>query len=118
MPRDCRVYLDDIFDAAGNALAYTEGYSLDRLQDDQKTLDAVIRNLEIIGEAAKSIPPKFRDQHPQIEWRKLAGFRDVLIHNYFGVDTEIIWDVVSNKLSPLRDAIGNIIANENPETNC
>jgi uncharacterized protein with HEPN domain len=115
MPRDCRVYLDDILDAAGHALDYTEGYSLDRLQDDQKTLDAVVRNLEIIGEAAKSIPPIFRERHPQIEWRKLAGFRDVLIHNYFGIDVEIIWDVVSNKLSPLKDAIGDIIASEYPE---
>ena len=116
MPRDCRVYLEDILDAAGRAMVYTDGYSLHRLQDDPKTLDAVVRNLEIIGEAAKSIPPDFRERHPQIEWRKLAGLRDVLIHNYFGIDIEIIWDVVANKLSELKDAIGAIIASEYPES--
>ena len=115
MRRDCRVYLDDILEAVGNAMTYTDGYSLDKLRNDQKTLDAVVRNLEIIGEAAKSIPPEFRERHPQIEWRKLGGFRDVLIHNYFGIDIEIIWDVIANKLAPLRTAIGDLIAAEYPQ---
>ena len=115
MPRDCRIYLDDILTAVDHALDYTEGYSLDKLRDDHKTLDAVVRNLEIIGEAAKSIPLELREQYPQIEWQKLAGFRDVLIHQYFGIDVEIIWDVVINKLPPLRDAIRNLIATEYPE---
>lgn len=67
--------------------------------------DAVIHNLEIIGEAVKHIAPEFRKQCPSIEWKKIAGLRDILIHKYFGIDYDIVWDVVQNKIPSLQTAI-------------
>ncbi len=109
MSRDCKVYLEDILEAIGKIRAYTAGMSADSFAADNKTLDAVLRNLEVIGEAVKCIPGDIRAQHPQVEWKKMAGLRDILIHQYFGIDAEIIWDVVQNKLPELekqmRDAV-------------
>lgn len=65
-------------------------------------MDAVIRNLEVIGEAVKGLAPEFRNRHPAVEWQKIAGLRDILIHAYFGVDLEIVWDIVDTKLSGLE----------------
>jgi len=104
MPRDYRVYLDDIVEAIGKIEEYTRGFSLDDLRKNSMALDAVIRNLEIIGEAAKRIPEDVRRRHPEIEWKKVGGLRDILAHEYFGVDIEILWDIVRNKLGALRTA--------------
>lgn len=71
----------------------------------ERTFDAVAHNLQVIGEAVKNIPNDMRDRYPQIEWRKVAGLRDILAHTYFAVDDEIIWDIVQTKLSELRDCI-------------
>lgn len=76
---------------------------------DSRTVDAVCRNLEVLGEAAKKVPDEFRAAHAEIEWRKLAGMRDVLAHDYFDIDLEVVWDVVQHKLPPLRIAIARLI---------
>ena len=68
-------------------------------------VDAVVRNLEIIGEAAKNIPQEIRDKHPGIEWKKVCAFRDVLAHSYFGIDMEIVWDILRNKIPALKKEI-------------
>jgi len=75
----------------------------------KKTYDAVVRNLEIIGEAAKNIPQAARQQYPEIEWRKISGMRDLMAHEYFGIDNEILWDVVINKIPDLRMKIDRIL---------
>jgi len=101
MPRDSRVYLEDILEATRKITAYTESLSKAAFLEDEKTLDAVVRNLEVIGEAVKKLPEDLRAKHPALEWKKIAGLRDILIHEYFGLDAEIVWDIVQNKVPVL-----------------
>jgi uncharacterized protein with HEPN domain len=109
MSRDYKVFLDDILEASEAIQTYVEGMSCEEFADDPKTRDAVIRNLEVIGEATKNIPQVVRDQRPAVEWKRIAGLRDILIHHYFGVDIKIIWDIVENKIPLLRDQIGSLL---------
>jgi uncharacterized protein with HEPN domain len=102
MHRDFRLYLDDIHDAIRSIREYTEGMTFDSFAGDRKTIDAVIRNLEIIGEAARNLPDEIKDQGVEIEWRKIVGLRNLLIHEYFGISKPVVWDVVKNKLDPLE----------------
>jgi uncharacterized protein with HEPN domain len=105
MPRDSEVYLADILVAIDRIDHYTRGMQRAAFAADQRTIDAVVRNLEVIGEAVKSLPGDLRAQHPDVEWQKIAGLRDILIHAYFGVDVDIVWDVVVNKLAGLRKTV-------------
>lgn len=105
MPRDSSVYLEAIVTAAERIASYVEGYSRKSFDDDPKTVDAVVRNLEIIGEAAKQVPAAVRERTPDIGWTRIAGLRDVLIHAYFGVDLDIVWDVVTNKVPGLAHQV-------------
>ena len=106
MSRDVSLYLEDMVEAIRRVLEYTEGLTRESFLRDQKTIDAVVRNLEVLGEAAKHVPEAVRSRHDSIAWKKIAGLRDVLAHDYFGIDEDILWDVVSNKvvgLGPLLD---------------
>ena len=109
MPRDYKVYMEDILKAAEKVIKYTAGLSPEDFVRDEKTLDAVVRNLEIIGEAVKNVPEDIRKQFPHIEWKKIAGLRDILIHEYFGIDVEIVWDVITNKLPSLKREVRKIL---------
>jgi len=108
MPRDFEVYLEDIRQAIGKIQSYTAGLSRDVFDQDDRTIDAVIRNLQIIGEAAKAIPESVRAGYPNVEWKKIAGLRDILAHQYFEVDLDIIWDVLQNKLPELDRELGKV----------
>ncbi len=110
MPRDYRIYLEDILDAARKVIQYTEGVSRQNFAADTKTLDAVLRNLEVIGETAKMLPAELRAQHGDVDWKKIAGLRDILIHRYFGIDIDIIWDVVQNKVPVLAKRLEEMLA--------
>jgi uncharacterized protein with HEPN domain len=110
MPRDHRAYLDDILEAIQRIEQYTASVNLESLKTDQLVLDGVVRNLEIIGEAAKKLPDDVKSRAKDIDWRKIAGMRDILIHEYFGIDVEIIWDVVKKKLPELRDAVNQLLS--------
>jgi uncharacterized protein with HEPN domain len=103
MSRDYRPFLDDIRRACEKVARFTAGQTFEEFVADEKTFDAVLRNLAIIGEAVKQIPQEFRDQHPTVEWRKIARFRDLVIHHYFAVDEQIVWDIVQNKAPELLD---------------
>ncbi len=105
MSRDWRLYLDDILECCGRVREYTSGLDQAGLVGNQLVYDAVLRNLEIIGEAAKRIPAEVRLQRPQIEWSKIAGMRDWLAHAYFHVNADIVWDVIENKLPELEQTV-------------
>ena len=109
MPRDYRLYLEDIVEAADRILRYTVGTGYDSFASDDKTVDAVVRNLEIIGEAAKKLPENAKQRMPDIEWRKIAGLRNILIHEYFGINKVIVWDVVQGKIPSLKTACENLL---------
>ncbi len=101
MSRDELMYLRDIVESCERILHYTEGLTQSGLLQDQKSYDAVVRNLEIIGEAAKHVSENLRACFPGVEWRKIARMRNILSHAYFGIDNHILWDVVQNKIPPL-----------------
>jgi uncharacterized protein with HEPN domain len=111
MPRDSRVYLEDILEATRKITTYTGSLSKAAFLEDEKTIDAVVRNLEVIGEAVNKLPEDLRARHPALEWKKMAGLRDILIHEYFGLDAEIVWDIVQNKV-PALDRVVRTMLNE------
>lgn len=109
MPRDYKAYLEDIVQAAQKINRYVSGLSVQTFSDDEKTVDAVVRNLEVIGEAVRNIPEDIRDKYPKIAWHRIAGLRNILIHEYFAISTKIIWDISTNKLPILEQQIKKIL---------
>ena len=108
MPRDYKVYLDDIIEAIDRIRDYTTELSFEKFVNDRKTIDAVNRNLAIIGEAANRIPEQIKNKYPNIEWYGIIGLRNILVHDYFKVDLEIIWDIIANKLSQFKKQINEM----------
>ena len=109
MPRDYKVFLEDILEAIKKIRSYTTALSLESFSQDEKSMDAVVRNLEVIGEAIKNVPEDVRVRYPDVEWKRIAGLRDILIHEYFGIDAVIIWDIVRNKLPFLETQVKQIL---------
>lgn len=114
-PRRYGDFLDDIRAAADKARAFVAGMSYDAFAADDKTAFAVVRALEIIGEAAKRIPPAVRDRYPAVPWRAMAGIRDKLIHDYISVNLEVVWKTVAEDLPGLVEEIEAIIRALPPE---
>jgi uncharacterized protein with HEPN domain len=112
MRRDYRLYLDDILDAIKRVRDYVRGMDYTRFSSDTKTQDAVVRNLEIIGEASRQLPAKVREKVTTIEWIKMMSLRNILVHEYFGVNLLIIWDIVEHKLDPLAEACLELMEKE------
>lgn len=106
--KDDALYLGHILEAIERILEYTAG-GREAFRGDLKTQDAVIRNLQVIGEAVKKVSSETRVVHPEVPWKDIAGMRDRVIHDYFGVSLEIVWDVVENHLPPLREKVRRLV---------
>lgn len=108
--RETLLLLDDMLQSAQKIKQYTEGLDFDSFVSDDKTKDAVVRNFEIIGEAANRVDSDFKESNPEIEWKRIRGFRNRIIHEYFGVDYEIVWEIIKEYLDGLLDWLETIIA--------
>ncbi len=107
--RNFLLYLNDILESITAIESYLVGLSRHEAADDRKTWSATIRELEIIGEAAAKLPQEIKSAHPEVNWRVLKDFRNVLAHQYFGVNVDIVWDIVQNKLPVLKGQIAAIV---------
>ena len=109
MSRDFSLYLHDINDSCNKVREYVDGLTFETFSVDPKTIDAVVRNLEIIGEAVKCLPPEWRESQNQINWKKIARVRDIIAHHYFKVDLEIVWNISQEQMDDLEAAIQAIL---------
>jgi len=108
--RDFQVYVEDIIDAINKIEEDTKGLTYESFVSDKKTVDAVIRNFEIIGEATKHVPLSVRREYPRVPWRDMAGMRDKLIHGYFGVQLEVVWKTIRERLPEVRPLVVEALA--------
>jgi len=106
--RDPHLLINDILESCNKILQYTNNMRFEEFLKDSKTMDAVIRNFEIIGEAANRLPEEFKEQHSSIDWHRIRGFRNRIVHDYMGIDFSIVWDIRNNYLASLIDSLKKI----------
>lgn len=109
MSRDYLDFLEDILSSINETFEFTAGMTFETFAQDRKTSNAVVRSLEVMGEAAKHVPAKLRVLAPNVPWKYMAGMRDKLIHEYFGVDLAIVWGVVQDELPAVRPEIQRLM---------
>lgn len=107
--RSSKLLIEDILEAANKIKEYSAGHSFESFSNDSKTIDAIIRNFEIIGEAANRIPIDFKEKHQHIEWYRIIGFRNRIVHDYMGVDLSIVWHISENFLPKLTTDLRHIL---------
>jgi uncharacterized protein with HEPN domain len=109
--RQPKLLLEDILESAEKIIIYTQALTYDEFIADSKTIDAVVRNFEIIGEAANRLPDEFKDNHNTVDWHKMRGLRNRVVHNYFGIDYNIIWSIKENYVAGLITQIKLLLGN-------
>ena len=112
--RDVRLFLHDMLEAIEKTERYTARLSYEQFEASDMVVDAVVRNLEIVGEAARQIPPNLRERYPAVNWARVVGFRNIVIHEYFDVDREIVWTIATQRLAELRTVLQQML--EDKET--
>jgi uncharacterized protein with HEPN domain len=110
--RDYRDYLQDILDAVKDIKSFVDDMSFEQFRKDRKTLNAVVRSIEIIGEASKNIPDTLKAKHKELPWKQMTGMRNKLIHAYFGVDLETLWKAVNEDIPPLKQSIQKMLKDQ------
>ena len=111
------LYLEDIQTAIVKIEKYTAGLSFEEFCNFEMVVDAVLRNLEVIGEAVKNIPEGVRNRYCEVEWKEAVGFRNVLAHDYFGIDLESVWDTLKKNIPAFKEHIANVLECEKSEDN-
>ena len=115
--RDPRLYCEDILESGHAILEFVEDLTFEAFCDDRKTYSAVIREFEIIGEAVGKLPESLRKRRPDVEWQDIKDFRNLLLHEYFGVDLEIVWNIIEDDLPLLMDAVNELSRADNFQLN-
>ena len=110
MSRDFRLYIADIIKSCDRIIEYVNGHTFESFSDDYLVIDAVARNLEIIGEATKNIPNDILAMRPEINWTDVARFRDVIAHQYFRIKLTVVWNVIQEELDPIRSSASKLLA--------
>jgi uncharacterized protein with HEPN domain len=103
------LFLEDIIEAIEKIEEFTKNMDLEKFSNDDKTTSAVLRKLEIIGEATKNIPSGVKEKHPEIPWKRMAGLRDIVIHEYFGVEVGIVWKIITENLPEVKPMLKKIL---------
>jgi len=111
MKREVIDFINDIIDAAGKVEKFTKGMTYEDFCRDDKTVFAVIRAIEVIGEAVKNIPDEIRNSYPEIPWKSMAGMRNKVIHQYFGVDLKVVWETVKLRIPEIKPQFEKILKN-------
>ncbi len=106
--RTPQLLIEDIIESSNKIFIYTKEQSFEEFTKDSKTIDAVIRNFEIIGEAANRLPDEFKDKYPTIDWHRIRGFRNRIVHDYFGIDFNIVWEIKTTFLPQMLTDLKNI----------
>lgn len=115
-PRSVRLFLEDMLEAMAKVQRYSAGMDQAGFNADELVRDAIIRNIEIIGEVARQLPQEFRDKHKEIPWHRMIGLRNIVTHAYFGIDTTIIWEIVSRNIPDIEPMIEALVSEIDKDT--